>query len=127
MFFSVLRRNPDASILLLRIAVAATFLAHGTMKWTNFAGQPVLMQILGVVEPLAGAAVLLGILARWAALALAIVMLGAIYLKITAMGVGFTGPGMGWEFDLLLLAASVVIMTMGSGKYSAGKLLGWAK
>lgn len=127
MFFSVLRRNPDASILLLRIAVAATFLAHGTMKWTNFAGQPVLMQILGVVEPLAGAAVLLGILARWAALAIGIVMLGAIYLKITAMGVGFTGPGMGWEFDALILASCIVIMTTGSGKYSAGKLLGWAK
>lgn len=123
MFFRILHRHYDVSILLLRLAIAAIFLAHGSMKVANFESLPVLMKILAVAEPVGGAAMVVGLLTRWAGLGLGIIMLGAIYTKIMAMGVGFTGPGAGWEFDLLILVSCIMIMTTGAGKWSMDAVL----
>lgn len=127
MCFKTLQKNKDVSILLLRLAIAGVFLAHGYMKFQSFESLPALMKLLAVVEPLGGAAMLIGLLTRWAGLGLAIIMLGAIYTKITGMGVGFTGPGAGWEFDLLILMSCIMMMTMGAGKYSLDAKTGWDK
>lgn len=128
MFFSILQRNRDLSMVLLRLAIAGIFLVHGYMKWENFDALPSLMKILAIAEPLGGIAMLIGLLVRWAGLGLAIIMLGAIYTKINTMGVAYAGSGiMGWEFDALILAACIMIMTLGSGKYSLDAKAGWDK
>ena len=53
-----------------------------------------------------------GLYLQYAAAALGIIMLGAIYMKITKWKTGFVN---GWELDLVLLAANVAIITTGGG------------
>jgi putative oxidoreductase len=128
MFFHSMERRKDCALLLLRLAIAGAFLAHGYMKWTNFDTLPTIMKILAIAEPLGGAALILGALSRWAALGLIIIMLGAIYTKMFSMGVGYAEGGkMGWEFDALLLAANYMILSVGAGKYSLDSWIGWEK
>jgi putative oxidoreductase len=118
----------DWVLLLMRLVIGAIFIVHGMAKWPSFSnpaaeGTPALMhtlmQVLGVVEPVAGIAVLIGLLTPIAALILAIVMVGAMYVKMTMWGIGFVAEGgMGWEFDVLILASCAVLMSTGAGKIS---------
>ncbi len=116
-----LARYTDWTLLLLRLSVGATFVAHGMMKWGNF-GTPstdamsFIMKVLAVVEPIAGAMLIIGMAVEVAGTALVIVMLGAIWTKFSGGG-GFVGKG-AWEFDLLLLSANAVLLSVGCGKYS---------
>lgn len=112
MYFKALERNKDWSILLLRIVIAAIFLAHGYMKWANFDGLPTLMKILAVAEPIGGLALLIGLLTRWAATGLLVIMVGAIYTKVSGAA-PFAG---GWAYDAIIGAGCVMIMTLGAGK-----------
>jgi len=124
-----LGRYGSWALLALRLAVAAVFLYHGMQKWmfwtTTPAGMPQNMadffKFLSIVEPLGGLAVLLGFLTRWAALGLGIIMFGAICFKMS-MGVPFaSSTGVGWEFDLVLLASCVALVIYGGGEYALDK------
>ncbi|MGE5849271.1 MAG: DoxX family protein [Candidatus Methylomirabilota bacterium] len=116
-------------ITVLRVVVGIVFLAHGGQKlfvWgfnagAGFFGQvgiplPMLAAIVvTLVEFLGGLALLLGLFSRWAAIPLAINMLGAmltVHLKA-----GFFLPN-GYEFVLTLLAANVALALLGSGEAS---------
>lgn len=127
MCFTTLQKNKDVSILVLRLAIAGIFLVHGYMKWQDFETAAPLFKLLAVVEPLGGIAMLIGLLTRWAGTGLGIIMLGAIYMKMGNVGLtGFAGQG-GWEFDALILASCIMIMTTGAGKYSVDARTGWDK
>ena len=114
----------DWALLFLRLVIGAIFIYHGTMKWPM--GDNMIFNILAVVEPLGGVAMIAGVLTRWAGLGLAIIMLGAIYNKMISFGqapfdpIGTFGK---WEFDLIILAGCVAIMCFGPGKVSADKAL----
>jgi uncharacterized membrane protein YphA (DoxX/SURF4 family) len=115
--------TPDAGMFAVRFGLAGVFIVHGAMKlatvsatMTMFAsmGMPGwLGVVVGVIELLGGAAMLLGVYVRYAGYALAAVMIGAILaVKWKA---GFVG---GWEYDFMLLTASLGVAWFGAGEYA---------
>ena len=113
-------------LAILRIVVGSVFLAHGAQKLFTygFGGVTGMMAHLGIplpavsavvvslVEFLGGAALVLGLLTRWAAIPLSVNMLVAI-LAVHLKG-GFFLPA-GFEYALTLLAANVALAIAGPG------------
>jgi putative oxidoreductase len=126
-----LNKYSDFGLLFLRLAVGAIFIVHGLQKLAMWnmapnaqmgAGALLLMKLLSIIEPLAGLALVLGIGLNLAALVLAFIMLGAILMKIFVFKVGFIAlQATGWELDLALLAANLVLFLGGGGKLVLGK------
>jgi len=107
----------------LRLTVGVIFIAHSLGKFQpGFAGfiesqgLPPEMQIpIALAELVPGILLIIGVLTRFSASLLSIVMLGAIFLIKGAATL--TGDG-GVEFDLILLAASLVVIAIGPGRIS---------
>lgn len=116
-------------IAILRIIIGIVFLMHGWQKvfvfgFEGIAGgfakmgvpMPAIMgPFIGLLELAAGAALVIGLLTRLAALGLAFDMLGAIVLVHGAAG--FFLPT-GYEFALVLLASNVALVVGGPGAFS---------
>lgn len=113
----------DAGLLILRLALGAVFIVHGWPKIqkakTMASGMGVsaaFVTVLGLVEVLAALGVILDVFIQLAALILAVVMLGALKMKILDWKMSFMAHDKtGWEFDLMLLAAAIVILVTGGG------------
>ncbi len=118
----------DISMLALRLATGFIFIAHG---WPKVKGMKMTAQhfesmgfkpgnvwgtIVALVEFVGGICVLLGLYAQTAAFGLAIVMLVAIFWKLSK-GQGLVG---GYELDLVLLSAVIAITLLSSGGYAIG-------
>jgi uncharacterized membrane protein YphA (DoxX/SURF4 family) len=113
-------KHKDLGRLVLRLGVAAVFIVYGSNKWGLWSnpgemtgGMLALMKALSIIEPLAGVLMVIGLFTRYAALAFAIIMVGAMYMKLSG-GQPFTA----WSLDLVLFCASVAIMTNGAGSMS---------
>lgn len=104
-------------LFLLRLAVAVIFIYHALPKlqkpkamasgmgWRS--GQ---VLGLGIVEFVSALSLLGGIMIELASVLLALVMVGAIYYKISKWNVPFSASNStGWEFDLLILASVLTI------------------
>lgn len=125
MHISPLRERSDWAFLALRIIVATIFFYHGQQKWALFAatgpGMPEgllwIMRGLAILEPLAAIAILFGLWTQIAAIGLSIVMISAIVLKVWMFQAGFGGQG-GWEFELAVLAGTLVLAFYGAADYS---------
>ena len=117
-------------LLALRLAIGAIFIVHGWPKVTGARGmaaamgggeaKPVLVGVFtlqGIVEIGGGILMILGVLTQLVALAFAIIMIGAIFLKNTQMRTGFMSQQTtGWEFDLVLLAGNILLFLAGPGE-----------
>jgi putative oxidoreductase len=115
-------------LTVLRIVVGLVFLVHGLQKLLvmGFGGVAGFLGSLGVpapglfavvvtlVELLGGAALILGLFTRLAAILLAVDMLVAILTVHLANGF-FASEG-GYEFPLVLLAACVALAVTGAGE-----------
>lgn len=107
----------------LRAAVGVIFIAHGTGKFDpgflgflNNIGFPPEMQIpIALAETIPGILLIVGVLTRISSSILSIVMLGAIFYVKEASNL--TGQG-GFEIDLVLLSANLVIIVAGPGRIS---------
>jgi putative oxidoreductase len=129
MHISFLRKNSDLAFLILRIFVAAIFIFHGHLKWETWTNPGTLpptlltiMRFLSIAEPIAGVTIILGFCTQIAAIGLSVVMICAIYTKISLFGAGFSGTN-GWELDLAILAGTFVLATHGAGKYALDAVL----
>lgn len=127
-FFVSLHAYTDWGLLVLRLALGASFLAHGKLKWAMWKMKPSekmpapmlgILRLLSICEPLGAVGVIAGFLTQLAALGLALVMLGALNLKIRTMKVPYLVMERGgWEFELLLLAMAVSLIFGGAGAFS---------
>ena len=114
----------DITHLGIRLAVGVIFLVHGIGKTANpdfggflgSLGLPAEMVMpIALAESIGGILLIIGVLNRISASILSIIMLGAIFHVKKAEN--FTGQG-SYEFDLILLAANLSIITMGPGRIS---------
>ena len=114
----------DLSLLLLRLIMAAVFVASGWTDLKDPKGRaisigmtPSFTIFLGVAEMAGGLGVAFGVLTQLAAMGLILIMLGAIQKKIFVWHTGFWGEkASGWHYDLMLLVMNLVIVTTGGGK-----------
>ena len=121
--------NADAGLLLLRLALGIVFVMHGWQKATEFgvSGLGGSLASLGIPFPTVNAALLIatelggglamlaGVFARFAGVALAFAMTVA---TITVhLPNGFFLPN-GYEFTMTLFFASLAIAAAGAGAYS---------
>ncbi len=107
----------------LRAAVGVVFIVHGSGKFNpgflgfmEMLGLPPEMQIpIALAETVPGILLLIGVFTRLSASLLSIVMLGAIFYVKQA---GSLTGERGFELDLILLAACLVVMIAGPGRIS---------
>jgi len=114
----------DYGLLLLRLVVGIIFLYHGVPKLSGKHGG--FMILIGILEGLSALAIIAGLFTEIAGIVLAIIMLGAIYKKMTEWKIPFSSQNaMGWEFDLILLAVVVALAFLGAGNISVDFVLGY--
>ena len=124
--------------LILRLGLGITFFAHGREKIQNpaeFAGflkqihVPLALLnawIVALLETVGALLLILGIATRPIALALAIDMLVALAtLRIGKAPFASGGKGAGWDFEFILLMASLALVFSGAGPLGVDHFLGW--
>ena len=79
----------DFGLLILRVVLAVVFLYHGGAKLFK-KEIPASFRALGMLEVLGGISILIGFLTELSSIGLAIIMLGAIYLKIFKWKISFS-------------------------------------
>jgi putative oxidoreductase len=123
--------NHDLALLVLRVALAAVLLYHGTPKLMNFGATVAAFQGMGLPAPSVTAAfallaevaggllILLGVAVDLAGLLVVIEMLGAIILVHWPKGFDFTKGG--WEHPFTVLAMALTLALIGPGRFAVGK------
>ena len=118
----------DATNLGVRVTVGVIFIAHSLGKFDpgfgSFLGSKGIPEALAYTvalgELVPGILLIVGVLTRASSAVLAAIMLGAIFV-IKGAG-SLTGDG-GVEFDLILLAAALLVMVAGPGRLSVSHIV----
>ena len=123
-------RTAAYGALILRVALGALLLVHFALKYFVFTPTgtaqffasiglpPALAYVTMLVELAAGAALVLGVWARLAALAAVPVLLGAIVFVHVGNGFFFSSPNGGWEYPAFWAVALIVQALVGDGAYA---------
>jgi putative oxidoreductase len=134
---------PSWSRLAVRLALGIVFFAHGSQKlfgWFGGAGlkatiktfeqylkvPPAATALAACIECFGGLALLVGVLARPAAVGIIAVMLVAIakvHWKNGFFLAAQPGQGNGWEYNFVLIAMAVAVLVGGAGALSVDHLL----
>lgn len=144
MLRAITRTTNDYTLTILRWALGVEFFAHGAQKvlgWWGGAGFEATMHIFTIgmkipapfallaiaAEFLGGIGLLLGLLSRIAAFGICVNMIVAITMVSRHFGFfmnwGGHQRGEGFEYHLLAIAISLMIMAKGSGALSVDRLL----
>ncbi len=134
----------DSAMTILRLVLGVIFFAHGTQKMLGWFGGygftgtmgfftgvmhiPAVFAFLAIAaEFFGGLGLIFGLLTRVAAFGISCNMIVAVAMVHHQFGffMNWTGAqkGEGYEYHLLLLAASVVLMIRGAGAASIDRLL----
>jgi putative oxidoreductase len=127
------RTTAPLAALLLRVSLGVMFIVHsvylkgvvftlpGTAKYFESIGLPgPLAYATFAAEAIGGVLLVLGVKARWVALALVPVLAGATWAH-AGNGWLFTNAGGGWEYPLFLAIAALVQALVGDGAYALSK------
>lgn len=128
-----MNRTDDAGKLVLRLTIGILMLLHGLSKLMNgIGGIEGMLTAHGIPafvawgvyvgEVLAPVLLIIGIYTRWAALAVAINMLFAIFLAHSQQIFTLSDRGGGWAIELqgLFLFGAIAVALLGAGRYSVG-------
>jgi putative oxidoreductase len=130
MMFPQLAQFTDVALLLLRVIIGIVFITSG---WNDIKDPEARSKdidaskgftiFLGAAELAGGLGVIFGVFAQLAAIALILIMLGAIQRKIFVWRTGFWGKSgtNGWSYDTMLVVMNLVIVTTGGGNLSLMK------
>jgi putative oxidoreductase len=140
---TLLSTGPDWTQTAIRVILGTVFLAHGTRKlkgWIagagltetlrtlpEFAGLPVPLVFVAVMSQfLGGVSLIVGLLARVAAIAICVTVLSAIAMLQWRFGLSMNwfgdNKGPAFECQLLAIGLAVVIIVRGSGALSLDRL-----
>ena len=133
------RTAVDVSLLFLRVIVGVIFFAHGAQKvfgvWDGpglsaMMGPPgpppspgmgpVLGFLVSIGECFGGLGLIVGILTRFSAASLIVIMIGAIAMVHGKHG--FFLHKQGFEYNLALIGLLIPILLCGAGRFSIGRL-----
>lgn len=114
-----------AALVALRLIVAIVFFSSGKGHVTkpkergeSLGMSPQITLVIGVVEVIAAVMIAFGIFAQIGALIVIFIMLGAIKMKLVDWKTGFySEEGLGWHYDVIFLAAALVILATNGGEY----------
>lgn len=144
MLSHILATNSDWVLTLARSVLGIIFFAHGAQKMFGWFGGPGLGQTLRTmtghvglpasvafcavaVECFGGAALILGLLGRIAALGIAVILVSAILMVHGRYGLFLNWfgdrKGNGIEYHLLAIALAIVIIVEGPGALSVDRIL----
>jgi putative oxidoreductase len=129
----------SAGLLLLRVVVGVTAIAHGWQKvWLNglegttegFAGMgipfaSIAAPLVAFTELIGGALLVIGFAARFAAVLIGIAM--SVALVLVHLPAGFFAADGGIELVLLLAAAAFALALTGSGRFAIDGLFARAR
>src|SRR5262252_1270319 len=127
----------DWALLIARIFVGIVFTAHGAQKLFGAFGGPGLSAVVGMMGPLGylvsigeffgGLGLIFGVLSRFSAASITLIMLGAIATVHAKFGffMNWAGnqPGEGFEYHLIAIGSLLPIVIAGPGRYAVGRLL----
>jgi len=122
----------EAALLGLRMTVGVTFIVHGFGKFGNegYVGwmgslgiSPEFALIIALGEFVPGILLVAGVLSRISASIIAAIMLSAMIVIRGFASFAGMGEESGYEHDLILLAASLVIIVTGPGRLSVSRVL----
>lgn len=118
-------------VLLLRLALGALFFAHGFIVAFFTFGMEGLVQffvslglpswlthVVVVLETGGGILLILGVQARWVAMALTPIVVGSLVYVHMWNGWLFSFAGGGWEFPLYLFVLCIAQALLGDGPYA---------
>jgi len=125
-------RHVDSALLVLRVVLGIVFMIHGSQLMFGALGGPGLAKFAQTMGPLGylvaigqffgGLGIVVGVLTRFSAAAIAVIMVGAI-VKVHLVNGFFMNwygkqAGEGYEYHLLVIAMCVVLMITGPGRYA---------
>lgn len=144
MLSEILSTNADWLQTIARVALGVIFFAHGSQKLLGWFGGPGLKRTMHTMtedlnlpallafgaigaEFFGGFGLIVGLLGRLAAAAIAIIMLVAILMVHGKYGLFLNWfgdrEGHGYEYHLLAIALALVIVVRGSGALSLDRLI----
>lgn len=127
------------SLLLIRLCVGAVFIGHGAQKLFGMFGGAGMTEtiatfetleifypsvsawMVAVIEFFGGIGLIIGVLTRECGFLLAATMAGAMYYVHGANG--FFLQNSGYEYNLVLMGASLALFLSGSGFYSFDRIM----
>lgn len=135
------RSAVDWALLIARVAVGVIFMAHGAQKLFGAFGGPGLSAVVGMMGPVGylvtigeffgGLGLIVGVLSRFSAASIIVIMLGAISMVHGKVGffMNWAGSqaGEGYEYHLLAIASLLPIVIAGPGRFVIAHGLPWPR